>query len=362
MIDASFEKVESIRPHANADRLEIAIISGWQVVVGKGEFHVGDVVFYIREDARLLGDIVKWPWQAPLLNYLGGGNRVKTIRLRGEWSSGIAVGLSKVFGHINKEESKNWKADNIKLNNEFPGAFLMGKYGICHWEAPIRNVGDLQARGGLPYSIPKSDETNVQELRKNDAIPFGQKCLITKKLDGTSTTIIAFPDGRTHVCTRSNDLVKTCDNVWNRAAKDVLPLAEAWAKHYNKPIALRGETCAPSIQKFSFNRDKDIAEPTFFCYGVIVLDEKDYDVRNGQYSTPYHFLTIAKQIQKLTGQELRTVPILGESEVSEELITKYLNQPLDFGEGVVINAVPKLGKCSHFKIKSLAYLEALSKR
>ena len=362
MIDASFEKIENIRKHENADMLEIAIISGWQVVVRKGEFKVGDVVFYIREDSRLLGDIAKWPWQAPLLSYLGSGGRVKTIRLRGEWSSGIAVSLDKVFGHISVEKSKDWKADNERLNTEFPGAFLMGKYGICHWEAPIKNVGDIQAKGGLPYSIPKSDEANVQELRKNNTIPFGQKCLVTKKLDGTSTTIIAFPDGRTHVCSRSNDLVKTCDNVWNRAAKNILPLAEAWAKHYNKPIALRGEVCGPSIQKFSFNRDKDIAEPTFFCYGTIILDEKDYDVRNGQYGTPWHFLNVAAQIKELTGNELKTVPIIGETEMSEDLIQEYLNKPLEFGEGVVINAVPMLGKCSHFKIKSLAYLEAISKK
>ena len=52
MIDASFEVIENIRKHENADMLEIAIISGWQVVVRKGEFKVGDVVFYINLDEK----------------------------------------------------------------------------------------------------------------------------------------------------------------------------------------------------------------------------------------------------------------------------------------------------------------------
>lgn len=378
-MDASFEKIESIRPHCNADKLELATIAGWQVVVGKGQFKVNDVVFYVREDAKLLesdraadymsknatkdltGFEWKWPWQSKLLQYLGSGGRVKTIRLRGEWSSGIAIALSDLSAHL-KQENLNWEDDDKKLNSESSAAFLMEKYGISHWEAPVRNAGDLKILGGLPYSIPKSDEANVQELRKNSSIPFGAKCLVTKKLDGTSTTIVAFPDGRTHVCTRSNDLDKESDNVWNRAAKDVLPLAEAWAKHYNKPIALRGETCAKSIQNFKFNKDKDVQVPTFYCYGVIMLDEKNYYVRNGQYGTPYHFLKIAEQIKELTGKELKTVPVLGESVVTEELISEYLNKPLDFGEGVVLNTEPQPTKDSHFKIKSLAYLEAISKQ
>lgn len=384
--DASFEKIEAIKPHPNADKLELATICGWQVVVGKGEFKVGDVVFYIREDAKLLGfdhrssydgSCTRWPWQTKLLPYLGSSGRVKTVKLRGEFSCGIAVSLAALFGHINKPEAKDWEKDNIILNGEFPGGLLSGKYGVTHWEAPIRNVGDLKARGGLPYSIPKSDEANIQELRDIDKL-YGTDVLVTRKLDGTSTTIIAFPDGRYHVCTRSNDLQLDCDNVWNRAAKPVVPLAQAWAKAYNKPIVLRGETCAQSMQKFAFNKDKDVPEPTFNLYGVIHLDETDADKRYGTFGTEYHFLKVAEQIKAFTGKEIKTVPILGVRTFNRELVDEYLNWPLENGEGVVINAPIHDYETTyefegeikhgvghsprHFKIKSLAYLAALSKK
>lgn len=381
--DASFEKISSIEAHPNADNLEIATICGWKVVVRKNTFNVGDVVFYIREDAKLLEydsyynekskiknefglipenfdelylkNNAKYPWQIPLLRYLGSNGHVKTVRLRGEYSSGIAISLNDIFAHINQEKSKNWEEDNVRLNSEFPGNFLIGKYGVTHWEAPIRNVGDLQVKGGLPYSIPKSDEENFQNLNEYE-IPYGEEVLLTKKLDGISTTIIAFPDGRMHVCTRSNDLDMTCDNVWNRAAQPVLPLAKAWAEHYNRPIVLRGETCAPSMQKFSFNKDKDVPVPTFNLYGVIMLDEHDYAMKYGLWGTPYHFTEIAKQIKDITGKDIKTVPILGVEVLTKDLLDKYLNMPLEFGEGIVINT-----RRNHFKCKSLAYLEAISK-
>lgn len=377
--DATFEKIEAIKPHPNADKLELATICGWQVVVGKGEFKVGDVVFYIREDAKLLGfeKPERWPWQTKLIPYLGSSGRVKTVKLRGEFSCGIAVSLAALFGHINKAEAKDWEKDNVVLNGEFPGSLLSGKYGVTHWEAPIRNVGDLKFRGGLPYGIDKSDEANVQEIQDLDKL-FGSEVLVTRKLDGTSTTIIAFPNGRCHVCTRSNDLQLDCDNVWNRAAKPVVPLAQAWAKAYNKPIVLRGETCAQTMQKFAFNKDKDVPEPTFFLYGVRHLEETDIDKRFGVWKTGFHFLDIAKQIKELTGKEIKTVPILGVRTFNRELVDEYLNWPLENGEGVVCNfpavdysyeyeyeGVKKTGisHCPrHFKIKSLAYLEALSKK
>lgn len=361
--DASFETISEVRPHPNADKLEIATICGWKVIIGKGEFKAGDVVFYIREDAKLAEydrnhelEGWKWPWQEPLLKYLGTGGRVKTVRLRGEYSCGIAIAVDKVFSHINAPEAKDWQADNKKLDGEYAGAFLQGKYGVSHWQAPIGNVGDNSAVSKLPPGIPKSDEENVQNL-KDYEIPYGEKALVTKKLDGTSCTIIVAPHGGYHVCSRSNDLLTTADNVWNRAAKPVIPLALAWAKHYNRTLVLRGEVCAPSVQRFSFNHDKDVSEPTFFCYGVLMLDEHDYALHNGLYGTKYHFTEIAKQIKELTGFELKTVPVLGEETVSKELFDKYMNMPLDWGEGVVINTTK-----NHFKCKSLAYLAALSKK
>lgn len=106
-MDASFERIERITPHGNADSLELATVSGFPCVVGKGEFREGDLCFYVRDDAKLVSfderkadadAPLSFPWQEPLLKYLGSGGRVKTIRLRGVLSMGILLKTEAVCG------------------------------------------------------------------------------------------------------------------------------------------------------------------------------------------------------------------------------------------------------------------------
>ena len=110
--DAKFDRIQKIIPHTNADSLEIAIVSNFPCIVKKGEFKVGEIVFYIRDDAKLIEtesykDWVKesskpgvigpmeytwtYPWQESFIKYVGTGGRVKTIKLRGSISMGIIL-------------------------------------------------------------------------------------------------------------------------------------------------------------------------------------------------------------------------------------------------------------------------------
>ena len=57
--DAKFDRVQKIVPHDNADALEIAVVSNFPCVVKKDSFKEGDVVFYIRDDAKLV-DYDQW--------------------------------------------------------------------------------------------------------------------------------------------------------------------------------------------------------------------------------------------------------------------------------------------------------------
>ena len=49
----SFKTVEKIKPIENADAIELVCFGGWQVVVKKGEFKVGDKVIYFEIDSFL---------------------------------------------------------------------------------------------------------------------------------------------------------------------------------------------------------------------------------------------------------------------------------------------------------------------
>lgn len=91
-------KVDNIEKHPNADRLEIATVKGWQCVVLKEKYKIGDEIVYIPIDSMIpfrLSDKIG------ITNYLhnqekdGSGNilfgRVKTIRLRGVISQGLVI-------------------------------------------------------------------------------------------------------------------------------------------------------------------------------------------------------------------------------------------------------------------------------
>lgn len=85
-------QIEDIIPHDNADRLEIALIKGWNCVVQKGKYQKGDSIVYIPIDSILptnLENLLFPPDSKVKLH----NSRVKTIKLRGAISQGLIVGL-----------------------------------------------------------------------------------------------------------------------------------------------------------------------------------------------------------------------------------------------------------------------------
>jgi len=56
-IRITIETIDSIHPHPNADRLEIAHVLGTQTIVGKDEFHPGDEVVFFPPDILLPPDV-----------------------------------------------------------------------------------------------------------------------------------------------------------------------------------------------------------------------------------------------------------------------------------------------------------------
>lgn len=50
---ASIQEIKDIQPIKGADRIEVATIMGWNVVVQKGQFNVGDKCVYVEIDSVL---------------------------------------------------------------------------------------------------------------------------------------------------------------------------------------------------------------------------------------------------------------------------------------------------------------------
>ena len=86
---ASIKTIRELHPIKGADRIERAVIDGWDVVVKKDEFKVGDPCVYVECDSIL-------PVDNPNFAFLE-GKRIKIKRLRGIYSYGIAFPVEQLF-------------------------------------------------------------------------------------------------------------------------------------------------------------------------------------------------------------------------------------------------------------------------
>ena len=388
--DAKFDKIQKIIPHDNADSLEIAIVSNFPCVVRKGEFSEGDLCFYIRDDAKLLGyDELKereardieaqqtgafvtqdcftctWQWQDSLLKYLGGGGRVKSIKLRGKVSMGILLKPVVVCPNIKNFNDEIAKHFNNCISDPATGsAYLEKNFGVTYWVAPSTGFGSLNVKyAGLPFSMAKTDQENWENIDEAD-LHIGSECVVTKKLDGTSTTITCYPDGKYDISSRGqtfnvDDMIaKGEENVYTKYTKEAVKAGCWYAKKFGTTIALRGETCCRSVQNSSYNKDCQLED--FFLYGCEFPEESNYFLKHGVYGTDNHFIKIA-EMMNANGFNVKMVPIIGYDKVSRELLASYNDREWNWGEGVVINIkCDDIGKIDSlvwsYKSKSREYL------
>ena len=103
---ASVRVIKQLSPIEGADRIEVATVDGWEVVVKKGEFKVGDSCVYFEIDSWVPHEV------APFLTKEGKepaeykgvkGQRLRTIKLRGQISQGLVIKPRIMAGWQTKE-------------------------------------------------------------------------------------------------------------------------------------------------------------------------------------------------------------------------------------------------------------------
>ena len=85
---AHIETISWLRPIEGADKIELAGILGWQCIVKKGEFKVGDLAVYVEIDSIMPADNPDFAFLEPR-HY-----KIKTMKMRGVVSQGIIFPLS----------------------------------------------------------------------------------------------------------------------------------------------------------------------------------------------------------------------------------------------------------------------------
>lgn len=162
--------IDEVRPHPNADKLEIVKVGGWQIVSGKGNYVAGQTAIHVPPDAMVPKE---WADTWGVTQYLSWKKdatkgRVKAVKLRGAPSYGF---LAPVL-----------HADECLGDN------VAERLGIEKYEEPERpgmQAGQMARNHPLFHTY-----TDIQNLRNfPDAIHYDRPIIITEKLHGTNSRV-----------------------------------------------------------------------------------------------------------------------------------------------------------------------------
>ena len=334
-MQASIQKIIDIKPIANADSLEKAYVLGWQVVVKKGEFKIGDLAVFITIDS-IVPD-------KPEFAFLAKNKfRIRTVRLRGELSQGIVFPLTIL------PDEKQWT--EIDFSKWSEGDDVSEILNIKHYEKPTPGrfeAGDT--KGNWPGFFPHTDEERIQNVPEVLNELRNKAYSITEKVDGTSCTIF-FNQGVFGVCSRNLEKKDSESSVyWKMARKYDL---ENVLKKYGKNYAIQCEICGPNIQKNKLG----LKEIDAFVFDIYDIDDSKY------LSTPQLMVMI-----QVLG--LKQVPMVemgqGFAYTLEQLLEKakgkYAGTDND-REGIVVRAMQgefseKMRNRISFKVLNNVFLE-----
>lgn len=175
-----YRKLE-IFPHENADSLEIARAGNYQFVVKKGQYKNGDGAFVIPEKSILTGAL-----RDRYKDYLAGseGNRVKSVKLRGELSMGILMSPQEMFELFAPDAAGMVVQSEIDYSERF---------GVTKYEPPIPTelAGEVDVLPSGHFS--KHDVEHLSVYR--DALVEDEMVVITEKIHGTQAVYTLTEDG-----------------------------------------------------------------------------------------------------------------------------------------------------------------------
>ncbi len=282
---AKIVKIDSIRPIPDADSIECARVGGWNVVIKRGDFAVGDIAIYCEIDSWIpheLAPFLSKGSQPRLYNDVR-GERLRTVKLRGQISQGLLLKVAGCFG-----DTVTVSAENATLFRE--GDDVTEALNIQKWEAPVPAQLAGQVRGLFPNFIPKTDQERCQNLVEQISAAQGRRFEVTEKLDGSSMTCYLFND-EFGVCSRNLDLKQDSLNSFWRVA--VEKNIEQRLRQLGSNLAIQGELVGPGIQ----NNLYKLSQLEFFVFDV-------YDISAAEYLSAHRRQQLVKQL------ELNHVPVI----------------------------------------------------
>lgn len=275
---ASIQVVTNIQPIQDAEFIELARILGWNVVVKKGEFKIGDKAVYFEIDSVL-------PEDNPNFNFLknskGKIKALKPKRIKGIVSQGLALPINILNDYDGSLDEETDVTEFLKVK----------KREEIEFDKPFYKNAQSFRRSSFPPFIHKTDEARVQVLQKHLDEAKGKAFVVTEKLDGTSFTAFV-RDGKFGICSRNMEVLLDVPSPYSQIAIDN-NLEEKFLRLRSTLIpfdfAMQGEIIGAGIQGnkyklenyecrwfnfFNIDRQKDIG--FFFGNTEEFVDFKGY--------------------------------------------------------------------------------------
>jgi RNA ligase (TIGR02306 family) len=196
-------QVKDVRPHPNADTLDICTIhEGYPVIFKRGYFKEGDLAVYFPVDSTFPQDEQQW-------EFLGKQRRVRAKKLRGVFSMGLLATNSSF--HALGEDVRDF-------------------YGVRRWEDVQAEQGAYRGASqtdGLEVPAPDCALPGVYDLegyRKFGKQWFAdpdERVVITEKIHGQNLRAVYW-NGKLHVGSRTRWLAygdPERESTWSRVAK-----------------------------------------------------------------------------------------------------------------------------------------------
>ena len=307
--------ISEVIRHPNADRLVIYKVDGiaYQFISNK-VYQVDDQVVYFPIDSVMPPELIEL---FELGTMLAGKdhNRVKTVRLRKEYSQGF------IADDITIAEYLKVPPTNLVLMD------LTEALGVTKWEpppTPCKNGDLVSLPPGLSmYDIEGCD--NYPDLVQH-LIDHKIPVTITEKLEGQNFSVTVDKEGKQYVSQRRFSIVEREEggmhDMWEVARREgILDLAQKILEDQGADdVTIYGEHCGPGVQGNYY----DLKERTVWFFDMKI---------NGMWVSDVDLRPLLKEFDALD----KLVPVLGtEVQLDEWLDGQPVNQA-SYGKSVINN-------------------------
>ena len=327
---ASIQTIESIEPIPARDRIVLAHVLGWSVIVKKGEFNPGDKCIFVEPDALMP--------EKPEFEFLRDKKfRIKTMKMAGVLSQGICFPLdilptgvykvgddvTEILGIVKYDEyGDSEPKEDKRIQKKYPSWLMRWA-----WFRKLVLPSSKRKQRGFPTFISKTDEERIQNCPDflRDKSPY----CVTEKVDGCSLTAVltktrTWYGKQTYefiLCSRTLRLWKDDNNHYWQASK-----------RYNLPevlknmigdypwIAVQGECIGPKIQGNPYR----LKEVDLMIFNIVTpegrenpLDTQTVCMAHGLKPVPFLGTmtlpdTVNEMLDKATGESVVTPGVMRE--------------------------------------------------